>query len=150
MKSFEYFRPSSFEEACQLLGRSKGRSKALAGGTDLLVQLKQERIRPDAVVSLRDVPGLSFIRRGDNRGVSIGAMTPLGVIEMSDEILNHWPAFAEATSRIGSVQVRSRATLGGNLWWIFLGTVIDNSGALQYLLFLSKILGTLNSTKLGL
>jgi len=115
MKSFEYSRPSSFEEACQLLGRSKGRSKALAGGTDLLVQIKQEKIRPEAVVSLRDVPGLSFIRREDNQGVSIGAMTPLGVIEMSEEILNHWPAFTEATSRIGSVQVRSRATLGGNL-----------------------------------
>lgn len=115
MRAFDYVRPSSFEEACRLLRQSNGQRKALAGGTDLLVQIKQGKLHPKAVVSLRDIPELSFIRPAPERGVSIGAMTPLGVIETSKEILKGWPAVAEATSRIGSAQVRSRATLGGNL-----------------------------------
>ncbi len=115
MRAFDYIRSSSFEEACRLLRQSNGQRKALAGGTDLLVQIKQGKLHPKAVVSLRDIPELSFIRPAPERGVSIGAMTPLGVIETSKEILKGWPALAEATSRIGSAQVRSRATLGGNL-----------------------------------
>ena len=115
MKAFDYFRPSSFEEACRLVSQSNGRSKVLAGGTDLLVQIKQERLHPNALVSLRDVPGLSFIRVESDRGVAIGAMTPLRAIETSEEILKRCRAVSEAASWIGSVQVRSRATLGGNL-----------------------------------
>ncbi|MBW2058047.1 MAG: xanthine dehydrogenase family protein subunit M [Deltaproteobacteria bacterium] len=115
MRGFEYVRPSSLEEACRLLGRSEGESRVLAGGTDLLVQVKQKRLHPDLVVSLRDVPGLSFIRVEPDGSVAIGAMTSLGAIETSKEMLEHLPPVAEAASMVGSVQVRSRATLGGNL-----------------------------------
>ena len=115
MKAFDYMRPSSLDEACRHLRQSKGHSMALAGGTDLLVQIKQERLHPKTVISLRDIPGLSGIRFDADGGLVIGAMTRLRTIEMSKEVSEGWPAIAEAVSWIGSVQVRSRATLGGNL-----------------------------------
>lgn len=115
MRAFDYIRPSSFEEACRLLRESDGGSKALAGGTDLLVQIKQQRLHPHRVVSLRDIPGLSLIRMEPDQGLTIGSMTRLCAIETSKKILEHCRPVAEAASWIGSVQVRSRATLGGNL-----------------------------------
>jgi carbon-monoxide dehydrogenase medium subunit len=68
-----------------------------------------------AVVSLRDVPGLAFIRQDHDQTLAIGSMTPLAFIETSKEILKAYPSVSEAASWIGSVQARSRATLGGNL-----------------------------------
>jgi len=115
MKTFEYMRPTSVEDACAALARADGSAKALAGGTDLLVQMKQGRLQPNALVSLRDVVGLSFVRLEEDGGLALGAATSLAAIENSATVLDTFPAIAEAASRIGSVQVRSRATVGGNL-----------------------------------
>lgn len=115
MKAFEYLRPASIEEACALLAAGDGSVKVLAGGTDVLVQMKQGKLQPETLISLRDVPGLSFIRLDGDGGLSLGAATPLGSVERSPEVIKGFPAIAEAASWIGSVQVRSRATVGGNL-----------------------------------
>jgi aerobic carbon-monoxide dehydrogenase medium subunit len=115
MKTFEYMRPSSVEEACAMLAGPDGLVKALAGGTDLLVQMKMGSLQPQALVSLRDVPGLDFVRLGDDGGLLIGAVTALAALESSPEVKEAFPAIAEAASCIGSLQVRSRATVGGNL-----------------------------------
>lgn len=115
MRVFDYIRPTSLEEACAALAASEGPVKALAGGTDLLVQMKQGRLQPKALVSLRDVPGLSFVRLENDGALVLGAATPLGTVEISPEVIKSFPAIAEAASWIGSVQVRSRATVGGNL-----------------------------------
>jgi xanthine dehydrogenase FAD-binding subunit len=115
MKAFDYIRPASIEEACVALADAGGTVKVLAGGTDLLVQMKQGRLQPKALVSLRDVPGLSFIRAEDDGGLALGAATVLAAVENSPAVLERFPAVAEAAAWIGSVQVRSRATIGGNL-----------------------------------
>jgi carbon-monoxide dehydrogenase medium subunit len=115
MKAFDYVRPSSFEEACRLLSRSGGQSKVIAGGTDLLVQIRQGKLNPEAVISLRDIQELSRISFNPDHGVTIGAMTTLDIVESSKEILENFGSVAEAAGQIGSAQVRSRATLGGNL-----------------------------------
>jgi len=115
MTAFDYMRPSSFEEACGFLGKSDGQSKVIAGGTDLLVQMRQGLLHPEAVISLRDIPGLSSILFNPDKGATIGAMTTLDVVESSKEILENFRSVAEAASQVGSVQVRSRATIGGNL-----------------------------------
>lgn len=115
MKAFDYIRPSSFEEACRLLSRSGGQSRVIAGGTDLLVQIRQGKLHPEAVISLRDIPEISRISLKSGHGVAIGAMTPLDVVESSKEILENFRPVAEAAGQIGSAQVRSRATIGGNL-----------------------------------
>lgn len=121
MRSFEYVRPSSLEEACAALvaadgsGATDGPVRALAGGTDLIVQMKQGGLRPKALVSLQDVPGLSFVRLDDDGALAIGAVTALAAVEHAAMVRERFPAVAEAASCIGSVQVRSRATVGGNL-----------------------------------
>ncbi len=115
MKAFDYVRPSSSEEACRLLSRSGGQSKVIAGGTDLLVQIRQGKLHPETVISLRDIPELSRISFNPDHGVTIGAMTTLDVVESSKEILENFKSVAEAAGQIGSAQVRSRATIGGNL-----------------------------------
>ncbi len=115
MKAFDYLRPASLDEVFTLLAAGDGSARVLAGGTDLLVQMKQGKLQPVALVSLRDVPGLSFVRLENDGSLSLGATTPLGVVENSPEILKSFPAIAEAASWIGSVQVRNRATVGGNL-----------------------------------
>jgi carbon-monoxide dehydrogenase medium subunit len=115
MHGFDYQRPSSFEEACRLMGQSGGRSRVLAGGTDLLVRIKRGRVRPEALISLREVSELSGISFLPDRGATIGAMTTIETLESSKEILESFKAVAEAAGQIGSAQVRSRATIGGNL-----------------------------------
>jgi len=115
MKSFYYRRPSSIEEACDLLREPSGQVKALAGGTDLLIATKQGKLRPNMVVSLRDIPTLSFIRVTPGSEAVIGSMVSLEEIELSNDIRSYLPAVAEAASYVGSTQVRTRATMGGNL-----------------------------------
>jgi len=115
MKSFYYRRPSSIEEACDLLREPSGQVKALAGGTDLLIATKQGKLRPNMVVSLRDIPKLSFILVTPGSEAVIGSMVSLEEIELSNDIRRYLPAVAEAASYVGSTQVRTRATMGGNL-----------------------------------
>jgi len=115
MQTFDYLRPTSLEEACAALAGCNGGGRALAGGTDLVVQMRQAGLRPTLLVSLRDIPGLAFVELGDDLTLTIGAATPLASIEHSPEVRKHYPAIAEAASFIGSAQVRSRATIGGNL-----------------------------------
>ena len=115
MKSFEYIRPSTVAEACAALAALDGRAKVLAGGTDLVVQMRQAGLEPAALVSLRDVPGLAFVQLESDGGLTLGAATPLATVENSPDVKAAFPAIAEAASFIGSVQVRTRATVGGNL-----------------------------------
>ena len=91
MREFDYLRPSSLVEACQFLRDSGGQRRALAGGTDLLVQVKQERLQLQAVVSLRDLPELAFIRHKPGHGLTLGAMTRLREIETSRDVLRGIP-----------------------------------------------------------
>jgi carbon-monoxide dehydrogenase medium subunit len=115
MRTFDYVRPSSVREACAALATGDGPVMVLAGGTDLLVQMKQGILRPRALVSLKDVPGLSSVRVEKDGTLLIGAATTLAAVENSPEVHETFFAIAEAAACIGSVQVRSRATLGGNL-----------------------------------
>jgi len=115
MEAFDYVRPTSLAEACEALREGGGEAAVLAGGTDLLIQMKEGSRRPVTLVSLRDVPDLRYVLLGDDGGLSIGAATRLSDIENSPDVRRAFPAIAEAASWIGSVQVRDRATIGGNL-----------------------------------
>jgi len=115
MKAFDYFRPTTVEEACQLSSDPDEKVKILAGGTDLLIRMKNKVMLPTKLVSLRDVPGLSSIKFSTDKGLTIGSMALLSVIENSPEIKKNFPAITEAAASVGSVQIRNRATLGGNI-----------------------------------
>ena len=114
MKAFQYHAPGSLEEACQLLVQYGDKGRPLAGGTDLLVKMKQKVLEPDHLISLREIGGLKYV--SNEAGViRIGALTELQQIADSDVIREKLPILAEAASQVGSVQIRNRGTLGGNI-----------------------------------
>jgi carbon-monoxide dehydrogenase medium subunit len=109
-----YAAPSTVEEAVRILAGASGVAKVLSGGTDLLVQLRSGRTRPDLIVDTKKIPGISGIREQDGAFV-IGAATPGAVIGESESLRRAWPGVVEATNLIGSTQVQGRASLAGNL-----------------------------------
>ena len=79
MKKFNYYQPQTLKEAFSHMEKWKGRAKYIAGGTDILVRMKQKAIQPEALVSLRGVITLSHISH--NGGLSLGSMTPIRSVE---------------------------------------------------------------------
>jgi CO/xanthine dehydrogenase FAD-binding subunit len=86
----------------------------LAGGTDLLVQLRSGRVKPDLIVDTKKIPGIIGIRE-ENGEFVIGAATPGAVLEAHPELKQVWPGVVEAMDLIGSTQIQGRASLAGNL-----------------------------------
>jgi CO/xanthine dehydrogenase FAD-binding subunit len=114
MPRLEFKAPTTVEEAVSILAGAPGAAKVLSGGTDLLVQLRSGRARPDAIVDAKRIPGMIGIREEADRFV-IGAATP-GVMISANEALEHaWPGIVEGVDLIGSMQIQGRATLAGNL-----------------------------------
>jgi CO/xanthine dehydrogenase FAD-binding subunit len=114
MQSFDYQRVYSLQDALDAASASKGISLFMAGGTDLLVQIKEGKIRPQCVIDvkgIREMDGLAT--SGD--GFSIGALTHIRTLETSPSVLEKVPLLAQAAAKLGSIQVRHRATVGGNL-----------------------------------
>jgi carbon-monoxide dehydrogenase medium subunit len=108
-----YHRPRTLEEAFALLAEVEG-SMPVAGATDVWVNLRAKKIAPRALVSLREIPGLSGLRReGDT--LVVGAATPHAVLEDSQAVEADFPALHRACSSVGSRQVRNVGTVGGNL-----------------------------------
>lgn len=115
LPKFHYLRPKSLDEVLALLSRGEKGARLLAGGTDILVKMKQGLINPDCLISLRDIPELNFIRYDKMRGLRIGSMTSLTTIMESLLIKRYAPALCEAMRSMSSVQIRNLATIGGNL-----------------------------------
>lgn len=112
MIPYDYHRPESLEEAIQLK-KAIPDSLFISGGTDLMVRIKKNELRPHALISLRSIPELSGIENG--KRIRIGAMTSI-----SDLIKNPWmhekyPVLIQAAHAMGNVQIRNVATTGGNL-----------------------------------
>ncbi len=113
MKRFDYLKPQSLEEALSLLNQYGDKAKLLAGGTDAIVMNRQKKISPDVFISLRGILGLDQIE--PNGIFKIGAMVTHRTIEQSKLVRKKFPLLADASSVLGSVQVRNVATIGGNL-----------------------------------
>jgi carbon-monoxide dehydrogenase medium subunit len=109
-----YIAPSTVEEAVRILAEAPGSAKVLSGGTDLLVQLRSGRAKPDLIVDIKRIPGISGIREQDG-GFVIGASAPGAVIGECEALQRVWPGVVEAANLIGSTQVQGRASLAGNL-----------------------------------
>ena len=112
MSQLAYLAPSSPEEAAIALSRAGARS--LAGGTDLLVQLRAGRIKPDIIVDLKRVAGAVGVRE-EAGGFMIGAATSGAFLGEHPRLSRIWPGVVEGANLIGSTQVQGRASLGGNL-----------------------------------
>ena len=114
MNPFEYVNPSNLEDVPGLLGRKRGRqSVVIAGGLDLLGELKDNLVAPKRLVNLKALP-LKYIRHGKD-GVAIGATTTLTEIVSDAKIASEYPALAQAAESVGSLQIRNVGTIGGNL-----------------------------------
>ncbi len=113
MKKFDYFKPKTFEEALTLLAKYGEKAKLIAGGTDVIVMIKQKAITPDVLISLQAIPGLDRIQF--NGSLSIGPMVTHRAIEKSEVIRENFSALADAVDDLGSVQIRNVATIGGNI-----------------------------------
>jgi len=111
---FEYHAPSDLDGVLELLVRHRGDAKLIAGGTDLLPNLKHRLLSPSHLVGLRRVAGLSGIGV-DQGGLRIGARTAIETVAAHPAVLERAPSLAEAASRIASPQIRRMGTLGGNL-----------------------------------
>jgi CO/xanthine dehydrogenase FAD-binding subunit len=115
MVRFDYHRPASISEVLRVLEESDGQGVVLAGGTDLLVEIKQGRRAPSLIISLGRIRELQEIRREADGSLRIGATATLSEIAKSPQVRGFHPAISEAVSTVGSTQVRNRGTLGGNL-----------------------------------
>jgi CO/xanthine dehydrogenase FAD-binding subunit len=114
VKWFDYATPASVGEAVGLL-TAHPNARLLAGGTDLLVQLRAGRKETDLVVDLKRIPELNAIEYDPGRGLSIGAAVPCYRIYRDQTVARAYPALVELASLIGGTQIQGRASLGGNL-----------------------------------
>lgn len=112
---FQLRQPESLPDALAVLAAAGPEAAVLAGGTDLLPNLKHELLTPAVVVSLSRIPELRGIRRADDGALVIGAMTPLFEVAESLLVRERAPALAQAASLVAGPQLRRRGTLGGNL-----------------------------------
>jgi len=115
MRRFEYFEPATLGEASALLARYQGRAQPLAGGTDLLVELKEQLRRADCVVNIKKIPGIGGLTFDAREGLRIGALVTAREIEVSPVAIQHYPSLVQAARELGSIQVRNRATIVGNV-----------------------------------
>src|SRR5712692_10232125 len=112
--NFEYFRPSTVDEAVARLARHGDDAKVLAGGHSLIPAMKLRLARPRVIVDIGRLADLNYIRQADGH-IALGAMTTHAEIEASRQLRERCPLLPETASRIGDVQVRNRGTIGGNL-----------------------------------
>ena len=114
LREFEYYEPTSLEEASRILAEAEPDARVLAGGTDLIVDMKTGRMRPSTVVNLKRIPGLAGIEDVDG-STRIGALTKVDAVEVSPLVVERHPALAQAASILASPPVRALATIGGNV-----------------------------------
>ncbi|HZQ97626.1 MAG TPA: xanthine dehydrogenase family protein subunit M [Chloroflexota bacterium] len=111
MRRFDYAAPTTVQEACQLLASNPG-ARPLAGGTDLLIQMKERGRNVPLLVSLRRVGELAAM--STNGVLDLGAMVKCGDVAWSADVKKGWPMVVDGADLVGSVQIRNKATIGGN------------------------------------
>ncbi len=111
----EMYQPTSLQEASRLLKEKGPGGRFLAGGTDLVIAMKEKGLVPKYVVDLKRIPNLTGIRENTDGSITIGALTTMREIEISPLIRKKYPFLAQSAAEVGSIQIRNRATVGGNM-----------------------------------
>lgn len=109
------YHPTSVQEASRLLRQNGPGGRFLAGGTDLVIAMKEKGLVPKYIVDLKKVTGLAGIRENGDGTISIGALTTMRDVEVSPLIKQKFPFLAQSAAEVGSIQIRNRATVGGNM-----------------------------------
>lgn len=114
MVNVEYLRPRTLNEVLSMLSKYGEEAKIIAGGTDLMVRLKQETASPDYLIAIESLQELNYIRY-DEDGLRIGALTKFHDIANSSIVRDKFPILHQAVSVLGTPLIRRQATIGGNL-----------------------------------
>ena len=112
METFEYIKPRSLDGAIDALNKYEN-AFLLAGGTDLLVGMKYDSIKPKCIIDIKEISRMNTFEFSD--GWRFGALTTVRDIEVSDRLRQTMPFLSQAAKALGSIQIRNRATIGGNL-----------------------------------
>ncbi len=115
MKEFDYLQPKTIAEASELLAQYGKAAVLFNGGTDLVIQLRENLIAPDYVIDIKHIPGLDQLAFDQENGLTIGACVTVARLAADDNVKKYYPFLAEAAESIGSKQVRNRATCIGNI-----------------------------------
>jgi len=115
LKDFDYAAPTALDEAVSLLAQHNGSAKILAGGTDIIVQLREGLKDADVVVDVKKIPELTELSYSAESGLSLGASVPCYRLYENPEIVKAYGALTDAARIIGGWQIQSRASVGGNL-----------------------------------
>lgn len=115
LKDFEYAAATTVDEAVSLLAAWGERAKILAGGTDILVQLREGMRQADLVLDIKKIPELTRIDFTPQGGLVLGASVPASRVYDDQRIVNGYSALVDAARIIGGWQIQSRASIGGNL-----------------------------------
>jgi len=115
MRTFDYERPDMLADALALMADADGAARPLAGGTDLIIRIRDGSIRPRTVVDVKGIAEFSRDIRIEEGWLRIGARTTMTDLLRDERIRRDYAALAEAAAYVGSVQIRNRATLAGNI-----------------------------------
>lgn len=115
MPSLTYVAPTTVSDAVKILADASGPTRVMSGGTDLLVQLRTGRLKPELIVDTKKIPGIMGISGSAADGFTIGAATSGAVLGEHEALKAAYPGVVEAANLIGSTQVQGRASLAGNL-----------------------------------
>ncbi len=115
LKAIDYAAPTTVAQAAQLLADKGDRARVLAGGTDIIVQVREGRRDLDLLVDVKNIPELNELTFDPVKGLTIGAAVPCCRIYEDAKIAKAYPGLIDAVALIGGIQIQSRASLGGNL-----------------------------------
>ena len=115
MKWIDYSSPETLSEALGLLNNYQKDAGILAGGTDLIVKMRANRVNPTQVIDIKAIPELNQININSNNDLTIGSAIPCYKIYNNSEIMNLRPELKDSASIIGGTQIQGRASLGGNI-----------------------------------
>ena len=115
MEAFDFASPKSLDEALGVLASHGDRARMIAGGTDILVQMRAGRRTADVVVDVKDIPELNEISYDAQQGLVLGAAVPCYRIYEDQAVASAYPGLIDCVSLIGGIQIQARASIGGNL-----------------------------------
>lgn len=115
LPELEFTYPDSVADACRHLMAGRAEAQAIAGGTDLLVALKEGQKSPEKIIDLHGLAGLDEVTYSSENGLEIGALVTLRRLIQDPVISDHYPVIAQAAGLVGTVQIQAMATVGGNL-----------------------------------
>jgi len=115
MENFDYFEPGTLKEAIGLLVKYQRGAKLLAGGTDLMIEMKEGFVKPKCLINLKRIKGLDKIAYNKKEGLTLGSLATWRDILSSKPVNQYYPILRQAASLIGCPQIRNLATVGGNI-----------------------------------